>query len=83
MQSSLEIKNQRVKKRYCEKITENFKIDEIFDHCFCTSLYLNKRLFISKQLRANLTEDGCKKKYRMCSRCYEKIIKYASTFFFY
>lgn len=61
MQSSLEIKNQRVKRRNCEKIKENFKIDEIFDHCFCTSLYLNKRLFISKQLRANLTEDGCKK----------------------
>lgn len=37
------------------------KSNEIFDHCFCTSLYSNKRLFISKQLRGNLTDDGCKK----------------------
>lgn len=34
---------------------------EILDLCFSTSLYSNKRLFISKQLRANLTDDGCKK----------------------
>lgn len=34
---------------------------EILDLCFCTSLYSNKRLFISQQLRANMTDDGCEK----------------------
>lgn len=60
MQSSLKIKYQREKRRNCEKLQRLLKF-EILDLCFCTSLYSNKRLFISQQLRANLTDVGCEK----------------------